>query len=118
MIQVSPQMRILVAVDPGDFRKGIDGLARVCRERLTEDPFQGTLFLFINRRRTAIKAIYYDGQGFWLFQKRLSEKKFRWWPSGTGELVRELAVHELTVLLWNILRSPAAMVSTSGSSGI
>lgn len=101
MIQVSPQMRILVAVDPEDFRKGIDGLARVCRERLAEDPFQGTLFLFINRRRTAIKAIYYDGQGFWLFQKRLSEKKFRWWPSGTGELVRELAVHELTVLLWN-----------------
>ena len=36
-----------------------------------------------------------------MFQKRLSEKKFRWWPDGMGELARELAVHELTVLLWN-----------------
>jgi transposase len=50
VIQVTPQMRILVAVDPVDFRKGIDGLARVCRERLAEDPFRGTLFLFRNRR--------------------------------------------------------------------
>lgn len=101
MIQVSPQTRILVAVDPVDFRKGIDGLARVCRERLAEDPFRGTLFLFRNRRGTSIKAICYDGQGFWMFQKRLSAKKFRWWPDGMGELAQELAVHELTVLLWN-----------------
>jgi transposase len=101
MIQVSPQMRILVAVDPVDFRKGIDGLARVCRERLAEDPFQGTLFVFRNGRGTALKAICYDGQGFWLFQKRLSRSRFRWWPSGTAALARQMAVHELTVLLWN-----------------
>ncbi len=101
MIQVTPQMRILVAIDPVDFRNGIDGLARVCREKLREDPFRGTLFLFRNRRGSAIKGLFYDGQGFWQFQKRLSEKKFRWWPEGRGEIARELAVHELTVLLWN-----------------
>ncbi len=101
MIQVSPQMRILVAVDPVDFRNGIDGLARVCRERLAEDPFRGTLFLFRNRRGTAIKAICFDGHGYWLFQKRLSRDKFRWWPDGAGALSREMAVHELTVLLYN-----------------
>jgi transposase len=101
VIQVTPQMRILVAVDPVDFRKGIDGLARVCRERLAEDPFRGTLFLFRNRRQTTIKGICFDGQGFWMFQKRLSRGKFRWWPSGTGGLARQMAVHELTVLLWN-----------------
>lgn len=48
VILVSAQMRVLVAVDPVDFRKGIDGLARACRERLSEDPMLGTLFLFRN----------------------------------------------------------------------
>ncbi len=42
MIQVTPQMRILVAVNPADFRKGIDGLARLCKEELKRDPFCGT----------------------------------------------------------------------------
>jgi hypothetical protein len=41
MIQITPQMRILVAVEAQDFRKGIDGLARVCREVLAADPFDG-----------------------------------------------------------------------------
>ena len=44
MIQVTPQMRILLAVEPVDFRKGIDGLAALCRQALQADPFDGTLF--------------------------------------------------------------------------
>ena len=56
MIQITPQMRILVAVEPLDFRNGIDGLGRVCREALKSDPFSGTLFVFRNKRATAIKA--------------------------------------------------------------
>ncbi len=101
MIQVTPQMRILVAVDPVDFRKGIDGLSRVCREKLAEDPFRGTLFVFTNRCRKAVKILAYDGNGFWLCQMRLSQGSFRWWPDGRGSHARELAVHELTVLLRN-----------------
>ncbi len=50
MIQVTPQMRVLVCVEPADFRCGIDGLARLCRARLAEDPFSGALFVFRNRR--------------------------------------------------------------------
>ena len=84
MIQVTPQMRILVAIEPADFRKGIDGLARVCKEALGADPFGGTLFVFRNRRGTSIKLIAYDGQGFWLAQKRLSQGRFRYWPGRTG----------------------------------
>ena len=85
MIQVTPQMRILVAVEPADFRKGIDGLARLCRDVLKQDPFRGWVFVFRNRRATAVKALAYDGQGFWLCQKRLSRGHFRWWPaSRTG----------------------------------
>ena len=64
LIQVTAQMRILLAVDPVDFRKGIDGLARVCRQELESDPFSGRMFVFGNRRRTAIKVLMYDGQGF------------------------------------------------------
>ena len=65
MIQVTPQMRILVAVEAVDFRKGIDGLARVCKAELSADPFSGCVFVFRNRKATAIKALVYDGQGFW-----------------------------------------------------
>ncbi len=72
MIQVTPQMRILVAIAPADFRKGIDGLARVCRDVLRQDPFSGYVFVFGNRRRQAIKVLIYDGQGFWLCQNHLS----------------------------------------------
>jgi transposase len=99
MIQVIPQMRVLVAVEPADFRCGIDGLARLCRARLQEDPFSGALFVFRNRKSTAVKALAYDGQGFWLFYKRLSEGRFRFWPSRAGEAVTALAAHELQVLL-------------------
>jgi transposase len=99
MIQLTPQMRLLVAVAPADFRRGIDGLARVCREALGADPFSGTVFVFRNRRGTAIKLLAYDGQGFWLCQKRLSKGKFRYWPSAASGAQRELLAHELQVLL-------------------
>lgn len=80
MIQITPQMRILVAVEPVDFRKGIDGLAALCRQVLAGDPLGGTLFVFCSRRRHAIKFLTYDGQGFWLCQKRLSQGRFQHWP--------------------------------------
>ncbi|GMV84092.1 MAG: hypothetical protein AMXMBFR7_52760 [Planctomycetota bacterium] len=84
MIQITPQLRILVALEAADFRKGIDGLARLCKQELASDPFSGTAFVFRNRRRTAVKVLIYDGQGFWLCQKRLSTGRFRHWP-GHGE---------------------------------
>ena len=99
MIQVAPQMRILVAVEPTDFRRGIDGLARVCREQLQTDPFSGCLVVFRNRRATSIKILVYDSQGFWLCQKRLSTARFRFWPDSTTGVSRRLEAHELQVLL-------------------
>jgi transposase len=101
VIQITPQMRILVAVEPVDFRNGIDGLSGICRRVLEEEPFSGTLFVFCNRRRTALKILSYDGQGFWLCQKRLSEGHYGWWPRGSQTAVSALAVHELQLLLWN-----------------
>ena len=61
MLQITPQMKILVAVEPADFRKGIDGLARLCQETLRHDPFSGVAFVFRNRPATALKVLVYDG---------------------------------------------------------
>jgi len=99
MIQVTPQMRILVAIEPADFRKGIDGLARLCRETLEHDPFSGIVFVFRNRRRTALKILVYDGGGFWLCQKRLSSTRFRYWPQSAVHQAQPLEAHELAVLV-------------------
>ena len=98
MIQITPQMRVLVAIEPADFRRGIDGLARQCRDALRSDPFSGTAFVFCNRRRTAVKVLVYDGQGFWLCHKRLSSGRFRFWPQSTTAAAASLQAHELQVL--------------------
>jgi len=80
MIAITPHMRILAATDPVDFRKGIDSLAACVRKVLLSDPFSGYLFVFVNAKKTSIKILVYDGQGFWLFQKRLSKGRFCFWP--------------------------------------
>ena len=103
MIQLPPQARIYLAVEPADFRKGIDGLAGMCRVQLEKDPMSGHIFVFRNRRATAIKVLMYDGQGFWLCQKRLSRGRFQWWPQSEGAVdeTRELQPNQVTQLIWN-----------------
>ena len=101
MIQITPHMRILLAVEPADFRCGIDGLVSLCRQRLGVEPLDGALVVFRNRRGTSVKLITFDSQGFWLCQKRLSEGRFRWWPKRAGDKVAPLDVVELQLLLWN-----------------
>lgn len=100
MIQLTPQSRVLIAIEPEDFRKGIDGLANTCRQVLDGDPFSGTLFVFRNRSRTAIKILAYDGTGFWLCMKRLSKGKLQWWPSHEEPSI-SLSHKELNILIWN-----------------
>jgi transposase len=101
MIQVTPHMRILVAVEPVDFRKGIDGLAAVCRQKLQSDPFSGAMFVFVNKSRQALRLLVYDGQGFWLCHKRLSKGRFAWTFQVMGGRVGTLAAQQLQQLLWN-----------------
>jgi transposase len=100
MLQFSPQTRIFLATEPVDFRKGIDGLAAVCRQKLREQPLSGAVFVFRNRAGTALKLLVYDGQGFWLCTKRLSQGRFHWWPHSEGASVR-LPAREVQILLWN-----------------
>jgi hypothetical protein len=105
MIQITPQMRVVAAVDPVDFRRGIDGLARLCKDVLKHDPFSGWVFVFRNRSARALKILVYDGQGFWLCHKRLSSGKFCWWPTarpsadGVRATTGPLAAHQMHVLL-------------------
>ena len=98
LIQITPQMRVLVAIEPVDGRKGIDSLARLCQEKLAADPFSGCLFVFRSRSGTSIRILAYDGQGFWLAQKRLSKGRFVWWPNG-DEPARALEAHQAQLLL-------------------
>lgn len=101
MLQVAPQMKILLAVEPVDFRQGIDCLAQTCRERLQADPTTGAVFVFRNRARTAIKVLSHDGFGWWLCHRRLAAGRLRWWPvagAPDSAAVRLLA-HELQVLI-------------------
>jgi transposase len=100
MLALSPQSRIVVAVEPVDFRRGMDGLAAVCRQHLAQNPLSGTIYVFRNRRATAIKLLCYDGQGFWLCTKRLSHQRFQWWPQA-DQPIHRLAARELAILLWN-----------------
>ena len=99
MISLLPQLRVLVATDPVDFRKGIDSLAALCRSRLDQDPFSGSLFVFRNRRGTCVKMLVYDGHGFWLCLRRFSRGRLRCWPAADAP-ISELAAAELSVLLF------------------
>jgi hypothetical protein len=78
---------VFLAVEPIDFRAGINRLAALCRERLAQNPLEGAVYVFRNRRSTALKLLLYDGQGFWLCTKRLSQGRFQWWPRAATDLV-------------------------------
>jgi transposase len=100
MIQLTPQSRIFLATQPVDFRKGIDSLAAVCRQVLGDNPLEGAVYVFRNRAGTALKLLQYDGQGYWLMLKRLSQGRFSWWPQSIDARV-PLSARELIIVLWN-----------------
>ena len=81
MIQLTAQTPILLACQPVDFRKQFDGLIALCTHQLALDPRSGVRFVFINRARTMIRVLTYDGSGYWLATKRLSQGRFTQWPS-------------------------------------
>lgn len=100
MLQITPQMTLFLSINHADFRKGIDALISLCQQQLNQDPFSGTLFVFTNRDRTAIKLLAYDGNGFWLCQKRFSSGKLKWWPSAvTGQSIYHIDATKLAILI-------------------
>ena len=100
MRQLTPQSRIFVATQPVDFRKGIDGLAAVCRQALGDNPLEGAVYVLRNRSATARKLLLYDGQGYWIMMKRLSQGRCTWWPQSADARV-PLSARARIILTWN-----------------
>lgn len=98
MISLTEASRILLATQPADFRKGIDGFVALCQQALQQDPRSGVVFVFINRNKTMIRALHYDGTGFWLMTKRLSKGHFSGWPFGQATIIT-MASKQLSLLL-------------------
>jgi transposase len=95
------QVRIVAATRPVDFRKAHDGLIAIVRDTFGEDPFDGSLFVFFNKRRDRTKLLLFDHNGFWLFYKRLERgtfKSLRGCSAGTQTIDRA----ELSMLLEGI----------------
>ena len=98
MLQLTPQQRFFLGIAPLDFRKGIDGIVAVCKQKLQADPMGGAWFVFTNRSRTAIKLLVYDGQGYWLCMKRFSQGRLSWWPQD-ATASKAISAQHLQVLL-------------------
>lgn len=106
MIFPSGSVRIYLACAPTDMRKGFDGLAAAAQEVLKLDPCSGALFAFRGKRADRIKLLWWDGQGFCLFYKRLERGRFPWPSSADG--VAPLTRAQLAMLLEGIdWRRPA-----------
>jgi transposase len=98
MIHLTAETQILLAIQPSDFRCGIDGFAAICRCSLASKPNNGAVYVFINRSKTMIRSLSYDGTGFWLMTKRLSKGKFKAWPKST-ETLSPATAKQLRILL-------------------
>jgi transposase len=83
---------------PVDFRKGIGGLATLVEAQLSLDPFSAHLFVFTNRRRDAVKVLYWERSGFCLWHKKLEQERFKW-PSTCEGAVVTLTGQQLNWLL-------------------
>jgi transposase len=97
MITVPAGIRVLVAANPVDFRRGADSLAALVREQLRHDPFSGTIFIFRSKRADRLKILAWDGTGLVLFWKRLEHGAFRWPPISNG--VMRLSASQLSALV-------------------
>ncbi len=102
MLSLPPSVRIFLASEPVDGRRGMDGLAAIVRETFGLDPLSGHLFDFRNRRGSGAKILYWDRSGYWLLQKRLERGVFRF-PSGEYGAPRvEVEAADLALLLEGI----------------
>lgn len=98
MLQITHQTRMLVAVEPIDFRKRMDGTAAVCRAKLEKDPLDGVVYLFRNRTRTMIRIYFFDGLVEWSCDLRIASGKFPHWPT-SSEPVTGLSAHQFYMLI-------------------
>lgn len=100
MIALPAGVRVYLAMGPTDMRKGFDGLSVLAQDTLKQDPFSGHLFVFRGKRGDLVKILYWDGQGFCLFAKRLEKGRFIWPITKEGSVT--LTPAQLSMLLEGI----------------
>lgn len=99
MIHLTAQTPVLLALKPTDFRKQFDGLIRLCTQQLQQNPRSGARFVFINRAKTMIRILTFDGTGYWLATKRLSRGHFSAWPRNKNETLSAIEAKKLLEIL-------------------
>ena len=96
MLAFPAAIKIYVAVQPLDMRKQFNGLWAAAQEKLGEDPKNGAVFAFINKERTRLKLLYWDGTGVWVLAKRLEQGRFSWpAPSDSRTKLSQQVVSEV-----------------------
>lgn len=101
MLSLPPTVRVFIARDATDMRKSFDGLANETRRVIEKDPLSGHLFVFFNRRRTLVKVLYWDRNGYCVVAKRLERGTFHL-PRATEHGVIEVEAAELALILEGI----------------
>ncbi|MCP4301011.1 MAG: IS66 family insertion sequence element accessory protein TnpB [Gammaproteobacteria bacterium] len=99
MLNFSSQLQIFAYTPPADMRKGFAGLSAIIREEFQADPTDGSLFLFINRRRDRMKLLHFADGGFWLYYRLLEAGTFETLKATTSCCQVQLDATELTMLL-------------------
>lgn len=102
MLSLAPRVRFFLCCQPTDMRKSFDGLSGVVRGHMSGDPLAGDVFVFVNRSRTHIKLLFFDGDGFVLLHKRLERGTFAFEP--TESAARQLRRDELVLMLEGVDR--------------
>lgn len=97
MFSVGPRARILLCTDPADMRKSFNGLSALAKNKLEENPLEGQYFVFVNRRKTMMKVLYFEPSGYCLWSKRLEQGEFPVEPSTSGR--RWLSWSDLQLIL-------------------
>ena len=101
MIPVPAGTRIWLATGHTDMRKGFDGLAVLVQDHLKRDPFSGQAFVFRGRQGQLVKILWWDGQGYCLFAKRLEKGRFLW-PAAAPGAAAALTPAQVAMLLEGI----------------
>jgi len=118
MILLTHETTIRLGVAPADFRRGIDGFVALCKNELLQEPRDGCVFVFINKARTMIRALSYDGTGYWLMTKRISKGRFTGWPTGQHALSPTTAKELRIILAGTITEHPQHFPNVLHSSTI
>ena len=100
MLIISPKHKVYLAVEPIDFRKGINGIRTLCQNQIRLNPLSGHYFVFRNKSKKSIKVFYYDSRACCLHQQILSDGVFDFWPKSDSKIIR-LTPAQMQVLMQN-----------------